>query len=162
MTGKINPESRSGRVRLFIAKNPNMDIAEVARNTGEDVNFVYQVIYKMKQKLKPVKVARSFKDLPKLLAKPKVTAPKEVAKEWDVDTEEVIVPKSEPDVVNHPEHYKVGGIETIDFIEAKMLDYNLGNAVKYISRADHKGNRIQDLKKARWYIDRAIMSSHIG
>ena len=38
------------------------------------------------------------------------------------------------DVINHPEHYTVGGIETIDFIEAKDLNFNLGNDVKYISR----------------------------
>jgi hypothetical protein len=63
-------------------------------------------------------------------------------------------PKADP--VNHPAHYKVGGIETIDFIEAKALSYHLGNAVKYITRADHKGNRLQDLQKAKWYIDRAI------
>ena len=63
-------------------------------------------------------------------------------------------PKADP--VNHPEHYKVGGIETIDFIEAKNLGYHLGNAVKYISRANHKGDRLQDLQKAKWYIDRAI------
>ena len=60
------------------------------------------------------------------------------------------------DLVNHPSHYKVGGIETIDFIEAKGLNYHLGNAVKYISRADHKGTAIQDLKKAVWYILRDI------
>jgi len=60
------------------------------------------------------------------------------------------------DPVNHPEHYKVGGIETIDFIEGKNLGYNLGNAVKYISRADHKGNRLQDLQKAQWYLNREI------
>jgi hypothetical protein len=60
------------------------------------------------------------------------------------------------DPVNHPAHYKVGGIETIDFIEAKKLNYNLGNAVKYVTRADHKGNRREDLEKARWYINREI------
>jgi hypothetical protein len=60
------------------------------------------------------------------------------------------------DVVNHPDHYKVGGIETIDFIEAKKLNYHLGNVVKYITRADHKGKRLEDLKKARWYLDREI------
>ena len=48
------------------------------------------------------------------------------------------------DPVNHPDHYKVGGIETIDFIEAKHLTYNIGNVVKYITRADHKGNQLQD------------------
>lgn len=60
------------------------------------------------------------------------------------------------DNVNHPAHYKTGGIETIDFIEAKGLTYHLGNAVKYITRADHKGNRLEDLQKARWYLDREI------
>lgn len=60
------------------------------------------------------------------------------------------------DPVNHPAHYKVGGIETIDFIEAKGLNYNLGNVVKYITRADHKGNTQEDLLKARWYLNREI------
>lgn len=60
------------------------------------------------------------------------------------------------DLVNHPAHYKVGGIETIDFIEAKQLSYNLGNVVKYITRADHKGSQLQDLQKAQWYLAREI------
>lgn len=60
------------------------------------------------------------------------------------------------DNVNSPAHYKVGGIETIDFIEAKKLNYNLGNVVKYITRADHKGNRLEDLQKAKWYLEREI------
>jgi hypothetical protein len=60
------------------------------------------------------------------------------------------------DNVNHPSHYKMGGIETIDFIEAKSLNYNLGNVVKYITRADYKGNKIEDLKKAQWYLNREV------
>ena len=63
-----------------------------------------------------------------------------------------------PDAVNHPAHYKVGGIETIDFIEAKKLGYNLGNVVKYLTRADHKGNKMEDLRKAQWYLTREINS----
>lgn len=60
------------------------------------------------------------------------------------------------DPVNHPAHYKAGGIETIDFIEAKRLNYNLGNVVKYITRSDLKGNRKQDLEKAMWYLKREL------
>lgn len=60
------------------------------------------------------------------------------------------------DLVNHPPHYTAGGIETIDFIEAKGLNYHLGNAVKYIARVDLKGNPVQDLEKAKWYIEREI------
>lgn len=61
-----------------------------------------------------------------------------------------------PDMVNSPPHYTTGGIETIDFIEAKELNYHLGNVVKYISRARHKNNTLDDLKKAQWYLSREI------
>ena len=60
------------------------------------------------------------------------------------------------DNVNSPAHYTSGGIETIDFIEAKELNYNLGNVVKYVSRAGKKDNRVEDLKKAAWYLKREI------
>ncbi len=62
------------------------------------------------------------------------------------------------DNVNHPSHYTDGKIEVIDFIEDKKLNYHRGNAIKYISRAGKKNpdKEIEDLKKARWYIDREI------
>lgn len=65
-------------------------------------------------------------------------------------------PIPQVDMVNSPAHYKVGGIETIDFIEAKGLSYNLGNVVKYVTRAGYKGDPKQDLEKARWYLTREI------
>lgn len=63
---------------------------------------------------------------------------------------------AELEAVNHPAHYTKGGIETYDFIKAKGLSYELGNVVKYVSRAEYKGNKVEDLKKARWYLDAAI------
>jgi hypothetical protein len=60
------------------------------------------------------------------------------------------------DPVNHPRHYTFGGIEVIDALESWGLNYHLGNAVKYIARAKHKGNELEDLQKARWYLDRYI------
>lgn len=61
------------------------------------------------------------------------------------------------DNVNHPPHYRAGGIETIDFIEAKDLNYRLGNVVKYVSRAGKKASDpVEDLKKALWYLNREI------
>jgi hypothetical protein len=61
------------------------------------------------------------------------------------------------DLVNHPPHYKSGGIETIDFIEAKDLNYRLGNVVKYVVRAGKKAtDPVQDLEKAAWYLQREI------
>lgn len=60
------------------------------------------------------------------------------------------------DAVNHPSHYTRGKIEVIDFIEDQQLPYHLGNVIKYIARAGHKGDKLEDLKKARWYLDRYI------
>lgn len=62
------------------------------------------------------------------------------------------------DPVFHPAHYTDGKIEVIDFIDDKKLNYCLGNAVKYISRAEKKNpeKAIEDLQKAIWYIDHEI------
>ena len=60
------------------------------------------------------------------------------------------------DPVNHPQHYTEhpSGIECIQITE--HMNFNLGNAVKYIWRADLKGDAVEDLKKAAWYINREI------
>jgi len=58
--------------------------------------------------------------------------------------------------INHPDHYNQGDIEVIDVIEDWNLGFHLGNAIKYIARAEHKGNTKQDLEKAKWYIQRYI------
>jgi hypothetical protein len=61
-------------------------------------------------------------------------------------------------LIDHPQHY--GGeenpYEAIKVIEAWELDFHLGNVIKYISRAGKKGSKIEDLKKAMWYLNRAI------
>lgn len=66
--------------------------------------------------------------------------------------------------VDHPAHY--GGVdnpyEAIKVIEAWDLGFCLGNAVKYISRAGKKGDRLEDLKKARWYLDREVSNLEAG
>lgn len=64
------------------------------------------------------------------------------------------------DVVNKPPHYNQGGVECIDYIEqvlgAGFPSYCKGNVIKYLHRSSYKGNEVQDLKKARWYLDRMI------
>jgi len=60
------------------------------------------------------------------------------------------------DPVNNPPHYNHGQYEVIDIIEDLDLGYHLGNVIKYIARAEYKGERLQDLKKGRWYLDRYI------
>lgn len=60
------------------------------------------------------------------------------------------------DPVNHPQHYTghPSGVECITVVE--HMNFNRGNAVKYIWRAGDKGNEVEDLRKARWYIQREI------
>ena len=79
-----------------------------------------------------------------------------MAADWH-DMEEI---KPEPDMVNRPPHYNTAEIECIDAIRAATGDgfgYHLqGTILKYIWRYQHKGNALQDLKKARWYLDKLI------
>lgn len=67
-----------------------------------------------------------------------------------------VKPISISNVIDHPSHYNRGKIEVIDFIEDQGLSFHLGNVIKYIARAGSKGDKLEDLKKARWYLDRYI------
>lgn len=67
-----------------------------------------------------------------------------------------VKPISISNMVDHPAHYNKGKIEVIDFIEDQQLPFHLGNVVKYIARAGSKCDKLEDLKKARWYLDRYI------
>lgn len=175
--------TKSQKVQKYLERNAGAKASEVSKATGVDISYVY-VVKSNSKKLKagdtttaPKKRGRPTKLFKELMAvargeqRPRLrmqTAPTEVAL---AQTPSGIIqgatgaqytfmdtsPKA-TDMVNSPSHYKVGGIETIDFIEAKGLDkdYYLGNAIKYISRANHKGNRLEDLKKAQWYVNRAV------
>lgn len=115
-------------VRDFMAANPDTPAAVVAKKFRITPAYVYVLRSAMKKSAAKAEVK---------------AAPK---------------PKAAPaaDMVNQPPHYTTGGIEVIDFIEAKGLDYHLGNVIKYLSRAGKKGDKLEDMKKARWYLDRAI------
>lgn len=67
--------------------------------------------------------------------------------------------KNASDAVNHPAHYTQGGVECIDAIQAATGEgfegYLAGNIIKYVFRYRYKGG-VEDLKKARWYLDRLI------
>jgi len=67
------------------------------------------------------------------------------------------------DLVNAPPHYTDGGIETIDYLEAKLSEeafcgYCVGNVFKYLSRAGKKGDDLTDYAKAQWYLNRLVDS----
>jgi hypothetical protein len=80
------------------------------------------------------------------------------------DPADVALTKGKEDVVNHPSHYTAGGIEAIVYMEAKstpeeFLGHLRLTALKYLSRAGKKDDMIQDMKKARWYLDRWITTA---
>lgn len=142
--------SLADKIRKHIGMYPKEKAADTASKFNVSVAYVYTLRSQVKADngrnritVSPTQVAL-FK---KLSASTSTALP--------ITMEE---PAADP--VNHPAHYKVGGIETIDFIEAKSLNYNIGNVVKYLTRADHKGNRKQDLEKAMWYLKREIERPH--
>lgn len=130
--------SKSELIRKYAVTYPNSRPIEIAKATGAAYKYVNQVLWAWRNKQKDIKLAQ----LHELAETPK--------------QEEFEFGNSNVDLVNHPPHYTHGGIETIDFIEAKGLSYNLGNVIKYVTRSDHKGNKLQDLMKARWYLEREI------
>ena len=157
----------SSKVRLYMAKHPNATTKQVCDATGATPGYVYAIKSTMKKKHQSAEVLtvtgtgneyeqKENKWVAVATVAPSV-AERIKAMRDGLDKLEVLNGGDTPtDNVNHPAHYKVGGIETIDFIEAKSLSYHLGNAVKYITRADHKGNKMEDLHKARWYLNREI------
>jgi hypothetical protein len=146
---KVRKPSRAAKMREYFTANPLATPSEVAKK----FKTTYQVAYMCKRGMEQnaVKDAEFMYELTKGRKEQRWKALELLGSDTPITMEE---PQADP--VNHPAHYKVGGMETIDFIEAKGLSYHLGNAVKYISRADHKGNRKQDLEKAKWYLERAI------
>ena len=141
-------------VRKFLAQYPKATTKAVIRATGASAKTVYSMRWKLKQENKVVDLTAAGSPL----------RPRKIRMQGCGDTPQIThyeFGNSNVDLIKSPPHYTTGGVETIDFIEAKQLNYNLGNVVKYITRADHKGNRIEDLRKAKWYLEREILSAHI-
>jgi hypothetical protein len=153
------------QIRKLLEANPNIKTEQVMAKLGVAKSYAYVLMSKArtafmqehghainskmadrKRLHKRLELSRPISNLPEGMT----------VVEADEIVADVNQAMAQHDAVNHPEHYKVGGIETIDFIEAKGLDYHLGNVVKYITRADHKGSKQEDLRKAHWYLTRAI------
>jgi hypothetical protein len=144
------PSKKSQKLSNYLVENPSAKAGAVAKLFKVSVASVYARKAKLKTAAskgnwKLASVSTSKKSVFGH-QKPSTLAPNAV----------VSMAIHGDDKINHPSHYKVGGIETIDFIEAKDLGYHLGNVVKYISRADHKDNKLENLKKAQWYLNRAV------
>ena len=126
------------KIRRFLKRGKNADY--IAKTLGISKKYVYKI---RREDAK--------------LGKPKITR-KELLNEINPGLNALFgLEYKKPDPVNHPPHYRDGGIEVIDFIEAKDLNFRLGNAIKYISRAGKKASDpVQDLEKAAWYLKREI------
>ena len=152
---KIN---KAACVRNLLRKDPNTKAADVVAAVGGTIQQAHVMLNTQRKKMNIFKKRDGTfrRKYPMQNSVPRESG--------SLDKVPSIVEEHFPitmqaDPVNHPEHYKVGGIETIDFIEAKSLGYNLGNVVKYITRSDHKGNKLQDLQKAAWYLNREIANA---
>jgi hypothetical protein len=143
------------KIRAYQAKNPGASATQVAKACKTAPTYVY-ALRASDKKVKPQKwkITDIVTSKEPLFGRKNLEADRIFELTKGRDRVELIEPQA--DNVNHPAHYKVGGIETIDFIEAKGLSYHLGNVVKYIARADSKGNRKEDLLKAQWYLNREI------
>jgi hypothetical protein len=162
--------SKAAQLRAFITANPTLSSSVVADKFGVKAAYVSSVKWHLKKTGVELPKVRKFlgvtvaTDQISTLTDEQITRlvdnskkPKMRMISASISNKPLIMEFTPPsDPVNHPAHYKAGGIETIDFIEAKKLGYNLGNVVKYITRADLKGNTLQDLRKAQWYLERAI------
>ena len=132
-------------VRNLLEANPRINTTQVMEKLKTSKTYTYVLMSKARKLIKESN----------LIYRISVGTPQAAyAKEHGIPLEDYALPEADP--VNHPAHYTAGGIETIDFIEAKRLGYNLGNVVKYITRSDHKGNKLEDLRKAQWYLSREI------
>ena len=149
--------TRAEKIRRYIKDNPTAKTVDIAKH----FETRYQNVYAVRRKMETPMIAKAKKSNWEQLGL--FSSDKPVGIEvgglrlTEVSNDKVRWARPQiSDPINSPAHYKIGGIETIDFIEAKNLGYNLGNVVKYITRADHKGNKLEDLRKAQWYLTRAI------
>lgn len=149
--------TKSAKIRRLLSKNTKP--IEIAKKLKVKPNLVYQVAWHAKKAKKKKPLTATFKSpRSKLIQAVMQTKQALDAIEKKPKVVTVAMHHSNIDYINSPPHYKTGGIETIDFIEAKDLNYRLGNVVKYVSRAGKKLNSdpVQDLEKAAFYLQREI------
>lgn len=161
---------KAAKIRRYLTKNRGASPKEVAALFDAAISQVYAIRKQLGTLDEVVVPAKTAKKIVEQANKPRRGRPNKLAVKLEnmrmqlAQTSYTSIADAQPDMVNHPPHYKDGGIEVIDFIEAKRLGYHLGNVIKYICRAGKKGTNmgLQDLQKARWYLDRAIAKNEVN
>ena len=138
-------KNKSAIIRKFLTDNPTMRPTEVAKKLGVSLTLVSVCKTQLRKKGVDLPILRDTQPKKVSVIALPVIEPKQI---------EMFEPKHDP--VNHPAHYKVGGIETIDFIKAKLTPeeyrgYLKGNILKYGSRIGHKDAPAVDAGKIGWY-----------
>lgn len=155
--------NKSDRIRRLLAKG--LSVSEIAKRLKVKPNLVHQV--KWVDKKKPSGKATFKSPRSKLIqsvfqtVKDIQPAKQRFASSKDFSPQKLLAEleaaEKKLDLVNKPPHYTTGGVETLDFIEAKDLNYRLGNVVKYVVRCGKKNtDPVQDLEKAMFYLKREI------
>ena len=144
--------------RIMMMLRQGVGAKEVAEKLGTSVSYVYVVRNEVKKSDPEIKSKTKDKPISSYerLLKDSLAQARNERPLIRMQASPNTPLRSIVDMVNHPPHYTAGGIETIDFIEAKQLGYNLGNVVKYVSRNALKGDQLENLKKAQWYLNREI------
>lgn len=151
--------SQAARIRRYVLANPKMDCGTVAKKFGVDVQTIYNARHTLRKytsnTLKTLNMIHKTPAAPAAPAPAVSVSPKPEPKEVNTDA----VPEKHVDMVNNPPHYKVGGLETIDILKAKLTKdeyrgYLKGNVIKYATRAGYKGASAEDAGKLAWYAQR--------
>lgn len=163
-------QTKASKVKAYIAKHPNAKAQAVADACKVSVAHVYAIIHRMKKaKALPLTgiTPKQASDLAfkvsqgraKKRGRPPVRM--QTVAVGVSDTSILTRMATAADDVNHPEHYTFGGIETIDYMQAKSTKEEFTGhlrltALKYLSRANNKGDAVKDLKKAQWYLNKLV------
>lgn len=159
----IFKNSMAHKIRAFLKLHPNAKSATVAKDLGIPVSVVHSTKWRDKKLGAPkrkytrqAKASEVVQTIPEGTWKTVAVTLSNTPFESRVMEMPITMEEPNVDVVNHPPHYKVGGIEVIDFIQAKLTPeefrgYLKGNVLKYTSRAGHKDDAGQDIGKLVWY-----------
>jgi len=148
--------SAAHKIRVYMKLNPKAKPMEIAKELGIKVHRVHATLWRDKKfgapKRRYTRKAKAGAWTPIAVVSSNTPFEPRIM-EMPITMEE---PKIEVDMVNSPPHYKVGGIEVIDFIQAKLTTeefrgYLQGNVLKYSSRVGYKGDASEDLAKLVWY-----------
>jgi hypothetical protein len=151
----------SKKEKILSLLSQGKKVSEVAKATRSTTKYVYYVRWTDKQKQsKIVKAVTEMKATLNALDKIKDKPKKVIVQPDYLDKALTLLKNQQPDLVNRPPHYTAGGVDFIDFAEAKGLTENayLFNVVKYVVRAGKKVDvdPVQDLEKAEFYLKREI------